>query len=268
MPFLYCIPITILIDQNNPRICAHRGFNTVAPENSMPAFGSAIALGADEIEFDLWSTRDGVLVSCHDDTLERVSDGVGKVYDHTYKELLKVDFGIKSGEKFKGLRIARFDDILRKFAGQTIMNIHVKIWDAHRPDDKLEEIVGLIRKYDCARHAYFMTVNDDMIRKAQEYAPDIKCCVGWDGSKDPMAIVNRAIELGAYKIQLFKPYFNQETVDKAHEHGIKCNVFWADEPEEARRYLDMGIDTILTNDYNRISQVLKSIGSNSTFSQL
>ena len=71
-------------------------------------------------------------------------------------------------------------------------------------------------------------------------------------------IVDKAIELGAQKVQLFKPYFNQEMVDKAHAHGILCNVFYADDPEEAKRYLDMGIDCILTNDYNRISQVVKS----------
>jgi len=70
-------------------------------------------------------------------------------------------------------------------------------------------------------------------------------------------MVDRAIRLGAYKIQLYKPWFNQETVDRAHAHGILCNVFWADAPEEARRYLDMGIDTILTNDYHRISRVLE-----------
>ena len=64
-----------------PRLCAHRGFNTVAPENTMPAFGAAVALGADEIEFDVWETKDGVLVSAHDETLERVSDGVGKIRD-------------------------------------------------------------------------------------------------------------------------------------------------------------------------------------------
>ena len=91
-----------------PRLCAHRGFNTVAPENSMPAFGAAVALGAEEIEFDLWSTLDGVLVSCHDSTLDRVSDGSGKIYDHTYEELLQFDFGAKYGNKFKGLKIPTF----------------------------------------------------------------------------------------------------------------------------------------------------------------
>ena len=72
-------------------------------------------------------------------------------------------------------------------------------------------------------------------------------------------MVNRAIELGAYKIQLFKPYFNEETVKKAHEHGILCNVFWADRPEQAREFLEMGIDTILTNDYLAIYNATKDI---------
>lgn len=121
-----------------PRLCAHRGFNTVAPENSLPAYGAAVALGAEEIEFDLWSTKDGVIVSCHDSTLDRVSDGTGVISDHTYEELLQLDFG-------------------------------------------------------------------------------------------------------ADKVQLCKPEFDQAMIDKAHAHGIRCNVFWADDPEEAKRYFKMGI---------------------------
>ena len=46
-------------------------------------------------------------------------------------------------------------------------------------------------------------------------------------------------------------------VDKAHAHGIRCNVFYADDPEEANRYLDMGIDTILTNNYRVIAKTLE-----------
>lgn len=240
-----------------PRLCAHRGFNSIAPENSMPAFGAAVALGAEEIEFDIWSTTDGVLVSCHDDTLERVSDGHGKIYEHTYEELLQLDFGAKHSEKFKGLKIPTFEEILKKFAGRVIMNIHVKIWDADFDSPMIEEIVALIRKYDCEKHVYFMTTNDKIIKRVMEYAPDINICVGWNGDKNPISIVDRAIELGAYKVQLFKPYFNQEAIDKAHAHGILCNVFWADDPNEARQYFEMGIDTVLTNDYLTIYNEVK-----------
>ena len=101
-----------------------------------------------------------------------------------------------------------------------------------------------------------MTTNDKIIKRVMEYAPELKCCVGWDGNQDPLSMVERAIKLKASKIQLFKPYFNQETIDKAHKNGIICNVFWSDDATETKKFLDMGIDTILTNDYNLISQVV------------
>ena len=91
------------------------------------------------------------------------------------------------------------------------------------------------------------------------YAPDLKCCVGWDGNQDPMSMVKRAVALKAYKIQLFKPYFNEKTVEEALKNGILCNVFWADDPEEAILYRTMGIDCILTNDYLKIKKTLGNL---------
>lgn len=242
-----------------PRLCAHRGFNTVAPENSMPAFGSAVALGAEEIEFDIWTTKDGVLVSSHDSTLERVSNGTGKIYEHTYSELLELDFGVKHCDKFAGLKICTFQEILQKFASRVIMNIHVKIWDEHFDNPMIEEIVSLVRKYDAQNHIYFMTTNDEIIKRVIEYAPDLRVCVGWDGNKEPNSIVERAIKLGAYKVQFFKPYFTKEAIELAHKNGILCNVFYADDPNEARKYIEMGIDTVLTNDYLAIKNAVKDL---------
>ncbi|MBE6605976.1 MAG: hypothetical protein E7635_02935 [Ruminococcaceae bacterium] len=88
------------------------------------------------------------------------------------------------------------------------------------------------------------------------YAPDIHICVGHDDDR-PYEIVDRAIVLGAQKVQLYKPFFNQEMIDKAHAHGIICNVFWSDDADETGKYLEMGIDTILTNDYNLITQIVE-----------
>ena len=239
-----------------PRVCAHRGFSVVAPENSMPAFGAAVAMGAEEIEFDLWPTADGEIVSIHDRRLDRVSDGTGRVTDLTYEEVAQYDFGVKFGEKFKGLPIVKFEDILRKFAGQVILNVHVKPLsydDTPYPQEAMEKIVALLKQYGAEQHAYFMLETDTQIQQFKQYAPEIPICVGHLG-KRPWEIVDRAIQFGCRKVQLFKPYFNQEMIDKAHEHGIRCNIFWSDDPKETKEFLDMGIDTILTNDYNLVSQ--------------
>ena len=101
-----------------------------------------------------------------------------------------------------------------------------------------------------------MTTSDAMIKRVREYAPDVKICVGWDGNTDPCSMVDRAIALGAYKIQLFRPYINKESIDRAHAHGILCNVFRSDDPGEARQYLEWGIDTVLTNEYMTLYNAL------------
>jgi len=64
------------------------------------------------------------------------------------------------------------------------------------------------------------------------------------------------VRFGCKKLQFVKGYFNREMVERAHKSGILCNVFWSDDPAETEEFLDMGIDVILTNDYNRIAQVV------------
>ena len=244
-----------------PRLCAHRGFSTIAPENSMPAFGAAVAMGAEEIEFDLWPTVDGEIVSCHDGTLDRVSTGTGRLSDRTLAELLTYDFGIKHGSRFVGMQIVQFEEILEKLAGRCIMNIHIKSdeegtgWKAQTAapytEETLSKIVNLIRRYDCASHVYFMTPNRVILGILQRIAPEMHRVAGFSG--DPKHMIPEALEFGCTGIQLFKPYFDQAMVDEAHEKGLMCTVFWADDPDEAERYLDMGIETILTNDYEVVA---------------
>jgi len=235
------------------RLCAHRGLPKALPENSLPGFGAAVGLGAAEIEFDLWWTKDGEIVSVHDATLERVSDGTGKVCEKTYDELKKLDFGIKCGKGFAGLRILRFADLLAKLSCHTLMNIHLKSladtpWDEHN----LQKVLGLIDAYDARGHVYFMTSNGALQDQLARLAPDIPRCMGHD-RRDPDRIVEGALEHKCQMVQLFKPHFNQATIDRAHAAGLRCNVFRADDPAEAKRFLEMGVDTILTDDYLPIS---------------
>jgi len=236
-----------------PRICAHRGFHTIAPENSLPAFGAAVAMGAEEIAVDLWFTKDGEAVLIHDPTLDRMSNGTGKVWEHTLQELRTLDFGIKWNEIFAGMKIPTLEEILQKLACHCVMNIHLKT--AGEKPEYLDRVVHLIKKYDCEKYVYVTSGQDEVLSRLQRDHPHIPRCCG--AGSEEWEVVDRAIQYGCQKVQLHKSHFNQEMIDKAHEHGIVCNVFWSDDPEETRKYLDMGIDVILTNDYHRIATVVK-----------
>ena len=159
-----------------PRLCAHRGFSTAAPENSMPAFLAALNLGAQEIEFDLQPTADGEVISLHDRTLDRVCEGTGPVSVHTLKQLQQLDFGFRHGEAFRGLRILTFEEILASLGKKIIMNAEVKTPDLEHPlpESYIRRIVGLVRQYGCEQYLYLTCGNDCATRQLIELAPDIK----------------------------------------------------------------------------------------------
>ena len=250
-PWLYLPggPMTVPGDRDYPypRVSAHRGIHDHAPENSLPAYGAAVSLGADEIEFDVRATKDGVLVSIHDSKLERVSNGAGRISDYTYEELKKLDFG--TNETYRGLKILTFEEILRKYTGQVIMNIHVKLWD--KGDDRayLDDVIGLIRKYHASEHGYIMSINTSALKRIRLAAPEIALCQGHT-SPNPHRMVDEAIENGFEKIQFFAPYFyDPYDLKKAKEHDVRVNYCDTSVPSRAVELVKAGVDTIMTNNY-------------------
>ena len=254
-----------------PRLCAHRGFSVIAPENTIVSLASAVSLDADEIEFDLWATKDGQIVSNHDSTLDRTSNGTGKIYEHTLEELEQLDFGSHFSKGLEGLKILKFDDILRKLGGKTIMNVHLKTIDdtSDVPNDFLDTVVALIDKYDCRKYVYLMITNDKLIKYAREKYPDIAVCVGanWAPSPDIDTMIDRAIKYNCQKIQIFIPHYDKigvklidlkDKVERAHQNNIIVNLFYADTVENANIALDIGVDCILTNNYLEVYNSVKT----------
>ena len=88
-------------------VAAHRGWSTAYPENTMEAFRAAAEIGVDQIETDVRVTKDGELVLIHDATVDRTTNGTGRVIDMTLAELKTLDAGIHKGEQFKGCKILR-----------------------------------------------------------------------------------------------------------------------------------------------------------------
>lgn len=240
------------------RLCAHRGLSAALPENSLPALVSAAALGASEVEFDLRVTADGEIVSVHDAALERVSDGTGRVDEHTLAELSRLDFGMRHGPHWAGLRILRFEDVLRALGGRVVMNLDVKDRGGAWEEDAARRLVALIDRFGARRHVYFKANDGELHEQLARLAPDIPRCMGngAHNNKSRPDIVDSAIEHRCAMVQRFKPHFDEELLAKAREAGLRVNVFFSDDPEEARRYLAWGADTILTNDWLPMSVAL------------
>ena len=97
---------------STPKLQAHRGVSTDAPENTMAAFRAAVELGVDQIETDIRVSRDGELVLIHDATVDRTTNGSGRVDSMTLEELRSLDAGSWKGAEFAGERSQRLKNFL------------------------------------------------------------------------------------------------------------------------------------------------------------
>ena len=97
---------------NHVMIQAHRGASAYAPENTLPSFQLAVDMGADGIECDIHLSKDGRFIVCHDDKVDRTSNGTGSISDLTLAEIKALDFGAKFDAKFAGTSAPTLEEML------------------------------------------------------------------------------------------------------------------------------------------------------------
>ena len=132
-------------------VVAHRGFSGRFPENTLRAFQEAVALGVDSIEFDVQLTRDGGLVLVHDGTVDRTTNGSGRVDGLSLSEIKEMDAGGWFDSKFKGEKVPTLAEALEAIDTAVRLNIHLKLTE-HTRGDLVSLVVGeLERRGDLGR---------------------------------------------------------------------------------------------------------------------
>ena len=226
-----------------PRICAHRGLSQACPENTLPAFAAAMAVGAHEIEFDLWTSRDGIAVVCHDAAVDRTTDGTGEIAGLDWKEICRLDAGAYRGDAWRGIRLPRLEQVLDLTDGRIGLNIHVK--DPGPGGATLRYLCDRIVEQDLTSIAYLALDTEPAIQIAIDCAPRIPraCLVS---QKNPSTSIDIAARYACQRIQ-FGRHVTEEQIARARGLGLICNLFWSDDPQDGSAYVQKGIDVLLTN---------------------
>jgi glycerophosphoryl diester phosphodiesterase len=132
---------------NDPILLSHRGLVRHAPENTIPAFEAAVALGA-SIELDVYQARDGELVVIHDNTVDRTTNGTGTIGDMTLAQIRKLDAGSWFHPRFQGLKVPTLDEAFRVIKKRQRAPITIAL-NMKVISPRIEEkIVKLVKKHD------------------------------------------------------------------------------------------------------------------------
>lgn len=159
-----------------PLITAHRGACRSAPENTLAAFEAAAALGVDAVEVDTKLTRDGQAVVIHDQTLERTTNGRGRVRLHTLAELEALEAGAHFGPEYAGERVPSLARVLEAVAGRLLINIEIGNYASPR-DALPRAVVETVRACGVERRVLFASFNPLALRAARRLAPEIPCAL-------------------------------------------------------------------------------------------
>ena len=238
------------------KIFGHRGFSGNYPENTMLAFRKAVELGADGIELDVHLTKDNVIVICHDELIDRTSNGKGYIKDYTYEELCRFDFYGRFEGKFEFQKIPtlrEYFDLVKPVDG-FMTNIELKTGVFEYPGIE-NAVIDMIKEYNLSDRIILSSFNHYTILRCREIAPEIKT-----GFLTESWIIDMWDYAKKYGVECVHPHYaflTQEYLPKMKEAGLEVNTWTVNEYEDIKRLSAMGVDILIGNYPDRMIEVLR-----------
>jgi glycerophosphoryl diester phosphodiesterase len=255
-------------DGVRPLVIAHRGGAGLWPENTLYAFEKANNLGVDVIEIDVRSTSDGTLVVMHDATIDRTTDGTGRVSEMTLAELKKYDAGHKwstdGGNTFPlrglGVSVPTLEEV---FIALPEMRFNIE--PKQDVPSITESLCRLIRKHGMmdkvAVGSFSGAVMDDFRRTCPEVATSASPAevgkflamqkAGLDGAySPPMQALQVPEYMGGIRV------LTRTFVEAAHSRNLVVQAWTVNETEDMQRLIDIGVDGLMTDYPDRLMKLL------------
>jgi glycerophosphoryl diester phosphodiesterase len=238
-------------------IIGHRGFSAAAPENTQASFKKAMEVGVDMIELDVHLSKDGQVVVIHDGTLNRTTNGKGKVVSYTLNELKQLDAGSWFGSQFSGERIPTLKEVLELTRGQVLLCIELKGGDLgqYTLKDLADRSLQEVEKAGMLSQVLFASFDLSAIERIREKNPGIPVALIYSKSwSSPQEVIGgRPIPVLSFR----GTALTQTNASKARQQGIKVLVWTLNTEEHMEHFLKMGVDGIITDCPDRLIKILQ-----------
>ncbi|AJE39675.1 glycerophosphodiester phosphodiesterase [Streptomyces nodosus] len=241
------------LDHPGPLAFAHRGGAADGLENTAAQFRRAVTAGYRYLETDVHTTADGKLVAFHDATLDRVTDGAGRIADLPWAD-------VRQARVAGSAPVPLFEELLEEFP-EARWNVDVKAEPALLP------LLELIERTGCWDRICVGSFSESRVARAQRAAgPRLATSYGIRGVLGlrlrswgiPAALRGSAVAAQVPESQSGIPVVDRRFVRTAHALGLQVHVWTVNEPERMHRLLDLGVDGIMTDHIGTLREVLEA----------
>lgn len=258
-----------------PLIIAHGGGQGLHPANTLPAFENSASTGCDAIEFDLRLTRDGKLVTLHDATIDRTSDGTGRVIDFTLDALKKVNFGARfkdpSGQnpyQKSPAQLATLEELFSRFPKLPMV---IELKDRGSDGEKAAAALAeMIRRYRMEPRVMVASFDDPTLaafRRDSSNTVSTSAAVGETRNLviltrlllDPLASpVSQGLQIPVEKYGYHMDF--PRLIQAAHRRNMAVHYWTINDPGEMERLIRLGADGLITDRPDILRATLKRMG--------
>ena len=226
-------------------VWAHRGASAYAPENTLEAFQLAVSQKADGVELDVQLTKDGELVVAHDETIDRVSNGSGRIVDHTLEELKALDFN-KTHPEYEHAKIPTLKEVyeLLKPTGLTV-NVELKTGIVMYEGIE-EKVLQAAKEMGMEDRVIYSSFCHQTLLNLKALDPSVETGIlysdGWIG------VPEYACRLGVQALHPVLHHMQDAAfVKEAKERGLKFHVWTVNKEEDMKKLCENQIEAIITN---------------------
>jgi glycerophosphoryl diester phosphodiesterase len=228
-------------------IIGHRGASGHAPENTLAAFRKAVALGATFIETDLQLSRDARFVAIHDDTLERTTNGQGRVHDQTLTSLRRLDAGSWFGSEYTGERIPTLEEIL-EFSKKNDVVFYLELkpsgsWGGEHA------LIGALRESGEVARVVVISFDHGILAGLRKIEPTL--------------ILKSALDVGARQLVVRGDLVTPAMIEQARKSDLQVVCWTINHPAHIRLLMAAGVDGIMSDYPDRLIAALKKDGDKS-----
>jgi len=257
-----CEPADHVLLCGEPLLIAHRGGGKLAPEETLPAFDNAAALGADVLELDVHTTADDVVVCMHDETVDRTTDGTGAVHDLTLEELRMLDAGYQYSPdggathpwRGMGVTVPTLAEVLEAHP-DAWFSIEIK----QTTPNMVDPVLAVLDDAGAADRVVVVSFNDDVMLEVREKRPDMVTGMALGELLELNALTDETEASYQPPTTIVQPpstTVTEELVARANRLGLRLHAWTVNEREEMERLLDLGTHGIMTDDPALLGEVL------------
>ena len=234
-------------DLSRPIIIAHRGDKTHAPENTLAAFRLATENGADAVEFDVKLTADGRVIVLHDQTVNRTTNGTGKISQLSLAAVRVLDAGAWYSENFRGECIPTLDEVFETVG--RLLHINIELTNYATPFDSLvPRVVDLVKKHGLQNRMLFSSFLARNLQLTCSLLPQVPC--GLLCMRGILGSWGRTFTWRGNYFALH-PYLTDVDpglVYQVQAAGKRVHVWTVNQDEDLKRMIGLGVDAIITDD--------------------